>query len=127
MTTTFNVPQRLERRRRELAMTFPALSHRSGVSEPTIKRMLGGKAEDASFAKVKAVAIALGVSIQFGETDPEELRRNQAMKKAEAVARLVQGTSALESQAVDEQTVKRLVERTYHELLAGSSRRLWSA
>ena len=51
----------------------------------------------------------------------------QARKKAEQVARLVQGTSALESQAVDAKTYKRLVEKTYHELLAGSRRRLWSA
>lgn len=43
-----------------------------------------------------------------------------------AVARLVQGTNALEAQAVDDAEYRRLVERTYHELLARSRRRLWA-
>jgi hypothetical protein len=53
------------------------------------------------------------------------LLRAQARAKAEEVARLVQGTSALESQAVDADAYRRLVERSYHELMAGSRRRLW--
>ncbi len=39
---------------------------------------------------------------------------------------MVQGTSALESQAVDAATYQRLIEKSVHELLAGSPRRLWS-
>ena len=108
-------------------MSFPALAQRSGVSAPTVKRILGGHDSGASFANVAAVAAALGVSLTFDESDPDEVCRRQARLKAAQVARLVQGTSALESQAVDTPTYERLVERTYHELLAGSRRRLWSA
>ena len=39
---------------------------------------------------------------------------------------MVQATSALEGQAVGEQAYQAMVERTYHELLAGSNHRLWS-
>jgi hypothetical protein len=60
-----------------------------------------------------------------GAVDVDEVLRQQARKKAEVVARLVQGTSALEDQAVDAATFARLVERTYHEMLAGSRRALW--
>lgn len=118
----------LNARRRRLGMTFGALARRSGVSEPTVKRILGGKsAAAASFGNVAAIAEALGCSLELGQIDVDEMREQEARKKAERIARLVQGSSALESQAVDEQTLRRLVERSYHELLAGPSRRLWSA
>lgn len=127
MISTFPIPvDRLVSRRKALGMSFTMLAARSGVSEPTVKRILGGHAAAASFANVAAVAQALGVSLEFGESDIDELRREQARKKAEHIARLVQGTSALESQAVDPETYRRLVEKSYHELLAGPNRRLWS-
>jgi transcriptional regulator with XRE-family HTH domain len=107
-------------------MSFAVVAARSGVSEPTVKRILGGQIGEASFANVVAIAEALGASLSMSETDPDEMRRLQAHRKAEQVARLVQGTSALESQAVDAESYKRLVERSFHELLAGSKRRLWS-
>ena len=128
MTTTLSISiDRLTSRRKALGMSFASLAARSRVSEPTVKRILGGHFAEASFANVAAVAEALGSSLGLNETDPEELRRQQARRKAEEVARLVQGTSALESQAVDAQTYNRLIEKSYHELLAGSKRRLWSA
>jgi hypothetical protein len=42
------------------------------------------------------------------------------------VARLVQGTSALESQAVGKDTYKRMVEKSFREILAGPKRKLWA-
>jgi len=38
----------------------------------------------------------------------------------------VQGTAGLEGQAVDEKAVESMVEQTTQELLAGSTRKLWS-
>lgn len=108
-------------------MSFRILARRSGVSEPTVKRILGGQLGDASFANVAAVAAALGVSFGLKETDTDELCSQQARLKAQQIARLVQGTSALESQAVDSTTYNRLVDKSFHEFLAGSRRRLWSA
>ncbi|MBX3402828.1 MAG: helix-turn-helix domain-containing protein [Phycisphaeraceae bacterium] len=113
-------------RRRALGMSHAVVAARSGVAEPTVKRILGGQMAAASFGTVVAIAEALGVSLGAIEVDPEELRRRQARRKAEQIARLVQGTSALEGQAVDPESFNRLVERSYHELLAGSNRRLWS-
>ncbi len=113
-------------RRRRLGMTHTALAARSGVAEPTVKRILGGRGGGASFANVAAIAAALGVTVRFGESDPDDMRREQAHKKAERIARMVQATSALEAQAVDAKTFRRLVERTRRELLTGPRRRLWS-
>jgi len=116
----------LDRRRRELGLTFAALSSRSGVSEPTVKRILGGRLGEASFTHVVAIARALGSPISADPQDVDEMVREQARRKAEGIARLVQGTSALEAQAVDDAEYRRLVDRSYHELLAGSRRRLWA-
>jgi len=107
-------------------MSYSVVSSRSGVSQPTVKRIFGGHIAEASFANVMAVANALGASLDVAETDPDELCRRQARRKAEQVARLVQGTSALESQAVDANSYSRLVEKSYHQLLAGSKRKLWA-
>jgi transcriptional regulator with XRE-family HTH domain len=107
-------------------MSHATVAARSGVSEPTVKRILGGQLAEASFANVVAIAEALGMTVGLGETDAEELCRQQARRKAEQIARLVQGTSALESQAVDQAAYERLVERSFHELMAGSRRRLWA-
>ena len=116
----------LDRRRRELGLTFAALSSRSGVSEPTVKRILGGRLGEASFTHVVAIARALGSPISADPQDVDEMVREQARRKAEGIARLVQGTSALEAQAVDDAEYRRLVDRSFHELLAGSRRRLWA-
>ena len=112
-------------RRRQLGMSHAALAAQSGVSEPTVKRILGGKLAEASFENVRAVAEALGVTLAVQEIDVDELRRRQARGKAERLVRYVQGNSALEGQGVDDATRERLVERTYHELMAGSGRGLW--
>ena len=128
MSATPDIPvDRLNRRREALGMSHAVLAQRSGVSEAAVKRILGGRAPEASYARVTAIASVLGVGVGVAEVAEDEKLRQQARAKAERVARLVQGTSALESQAVDRGTYERLVERSYHELLAGSRRRLWSA
>lgn len=118
--------ERLNRRRKSLGMSHSVVAARSGVSEPSVKRILGGRISEASFANVVAIAEALGVSLGVQEVESEEWCRQQARRKAEHVARLVQGTSALEGQAVDPMVYDQLVDRSYHQLMAGSRRRLWS-
>jgi transcriptional regulator with XRE-family HTH domain len=121
-----NPAHRLSDLRSALGMSYSVLAARSGVSEPTVKRILGGRLQEASYANVSAIAAALGAPLGLGQADPDELCRQEARRKAERIARLVQGTSALENQAVDRASYDRLVERSYHELLAGSRRKLWS-
>lgn len=59
--------------------------------------------------------------------DIDEYRKQAAREKAVRIAKMVQGTSALEAQAVSSDQYERLIDRSYHELLSGSPRRLWSA
>jgi transcriptional regulator with XRE-family HTH domain len=118
----------MERRRKALRMSRPALALRSGVSLPTVNRILGDAVLHATFANVMAVAAALGMEFELKTTiDEQDFAEEQAQAKAELIARMVQGTSALESQAVDPDTYRQIVRQTVHDLMAGPRRRLWSA
>ena len=116
----------LDERRRELGLSYELLSKRCGVSRPTVHRILSGRHAAASFATIVAIAETLGLRLRFdSKVDAHELRRQQAERKAKKLVALVQGTSGLEGQAVDEKAIKSMVEQTTRELLAGPKRKLW--
>jgi transcriptional regulator with XRE-family HTH domain len=106
-------------------MSCQLLALRSGVSLPTVQRILRDGGEHTTFATLKAVARALGMDFELRSSDEQAFAERQAQTKAEAIARMVQGTSALESQAVDSDTYRQMVSQTAHELMAGPRRRLW--
>jgi transcriptional regulator with XRE-family HTH domain len=117
---------KLDQRRRMLGMTYSALSKRSGVSVPTLVRILSGSQSAASFAAVVAVANALGMDVEISQiARAERFREQQAKTKASRLIETLQGTSSLEEQGLDGDTIEDMKRRTVHELLAGSSRRLW--
>ena len=117
----------LDQRRRDLGLSYDLLSKRCGVSRPTVQRILSGRQTAASFSNILAIAESLGLALRFdSEVAPHKLKREQAEQKAKRLVALVQGTSGLEGQAVDRETVESMVEQTTHELLTGSARRLWS-
>ncbi len=134
ITTQFGA---LDLRRRELGISYSALADLSGVSQPALQRLLTGKVEAPALTSVAAVARVLGMgairilddgSIKFDPAvSAQALRERQARKKAAWLVGMVQGTSALEGQAVSNADYQAMVESTYHELLSGSNHRLWSS
>ena len=117
----------LDQRRRDLGLSYDLLSKRCGVSRPTVQRILSGRQTAASFSNILAIADALGLAIRFdSQIAPHKLKREQAERKAKRLVALVQGTSGLEGQAVDRETVESMVADTTRELLSGSARKLWS-
>jgi transcriptional regulator with XRE-family HTH domain len=124
MTRSSLVAELVERRR-ALGMSYAVLAARSGISTHAARRVLCG--ESTSDENVRKVAEALGCDIGRDERESvETLLRTQAARKAERLVSLVQGTSALEGQAVGAAGRRRMVERTIEELLSGPRRRLWS-
>jgi len=123
-TQRLNPVDRLHRQFKASGMTYPVLADRSGVPIATLKRIFANNSTKASLVHVLAIADALGFSLDLNETT--NVRKNQARKKARRIVGIVQGTSALESQGLDEEQIKGMIERTMHELLAGSNRKLWS-
>lgn len=115
----------LDARRRALGMTFPALARRSGVSEPTVKRICGPGLARASWEHVVRVARALGLSPGLQFKAEEEMLDEQALIQARRIASMVQSTSGLEAQAVRPADLQRLIQLSYTELRNGPRRRLW--
>jgi transcriptional regulator with XRE-family HTH domain len=108
------------------------LARRAGVSLPTVRRLLSGRWERARTDVVAAIATALGVEVRLSDspsvheaTDVLAFRGAQARAKAKRLARLVQGTMALEAEAVSARVLEEIEERNVHALLAGPGRRLW--
>jgi len=122
----------LESRRNRLGISKADLSRRAGVSLPTIHRILSGRDGRARSDILSAVAAALGVEVRLSDSPymhesskVSAFRRDQARSKARHLARLVQGTMALEAEAVGTDVLEEMVEYNVHALLAGPGRRLW--
>jgi transcriptional regulator with XRE-family HTH domain len=133
MISYMDLLRQLEQRRIELGMPRKALSRRTGVSLPTVNRILSGKDQNPQLRNLEAIARALAVAIRLGATvgvdpveDAFEIRKKQATEKAQKIVRMVQGTMGLEAQGVGVAAQHQMIEQTVCELLAGSSRRLWS-
>src|SRR5262249_17819282 len=126
-TKVLNHLRNLNARRQQLGMSYAALANRSGIPIGTIKRILAGRESGASFFNVVAIAEALGIHVEFDRNSGiEELLEKQAQKQAERVVALTQGTSRLEGQGMDPETLRRLIRQTAREFLTGSKRKLWS-
>ena len=118
----------LNKRRRRLGMSRADVARLSGVSVPTVQRILGKQDHDATLSNLLAIAEALGLGLDIRpDAKVAALREQQARRKAERLVGMVQGSSALEGQAVDQDTYERMVKQTVHELLAGPNRKLWAA
>jgi transcriptional regulator with XRE-family HTH domain len=108
-------------------MSCQLLALRSGVSLPTVQRILRDGGEHTTYANLMAVARALGMDFELISTvDEQTFKERQAETKAKVIVSMVQGTSALESQGVDSDTYQQMVKQTVHELMAGPSRKLWN-
>lgn len=105
-------------------MSMAALARRSGVSLPTVQRILSGNHSTASFASVLAISDALGVEIEM--KSDREFTKQVATEKARRLVGAVQATSALEGQAVEPHKLSELIDSTVHTLMAGSRRKLWA-
>lgn len=113
--------------RNKLGISYPVLARMSGMSTPTVTRILSGKQSSAHFDHMLALADALGMDLQARViTHASTLLQERAREKARQIVQLVQGTSSLEAQSVDEETLQGMIQKTVHELLAGSPRNLWA-
>lgn len=134
MRSAFVFPfAKLESRRQRLGITKAGVATRAGVSLPTVNRIFGGKEPSPTLGNLQAIATSLGLVIQIGASveiqepqDAHEFRKARAFSKARRLVGLIQGTMALESQAVDSKTLDQMIEQTAFELLTGPSSRLWN-
>src|SRR4051812_46470837 len=118
MVAQQTVLTQLDQRRKDLGMSRSALARRTGLGLRTIQRVLAGADDRASLRTVTKIAEALGVSIRLDGADLNAARLHQARRKARRLVALVQGSMALEAQAVESSTVREMTQRTVRDLLA---------
>lgn len=118
--------QRLQGRRKTLGMTYVTLAKRSGVSVATVERALSSRPYKVGLEDALAIASALGMNMELQEdADPVDMVRRQAEIKAHKLVDMVQGTSLLEAQGIEDEQRQLMIQETTLQLLNSPRRRLW--
>lgn len=115
----------LRQRRSDLRMPISALSERANTSVSTVKRVLGGDAS-VSYSTLCRIAQAMGASFEINVRSSKSMIKEQARRKSRIVAQMVQGTSAMEAQAVDKETLDRIAQTAEAELIKRLGGILWT-
>ena len=114
-------------RKEHLNITIENLAKLSGIGIRTINRLL--KNEDVKLSTVEAVTNVLGLDFAGNEQiSLEELQKQRAKQKALYLASIVQGTSALEMQGLEDESINKIVAMYENEFLYGNYKdTLWVA
>ena len=114
-------------RKEQLGITIENLAKLSGVGVRTINRLL--KNEDVKLSTIEAVTNLLGLDFAGNEQiSLKELEKQRAKEKALYLASIVQGTSALEMQGLEDDGIKKIVSMYENEFLYGNYKdTLWVA
>ena len=115
------------KRKQQLNITIENLAKLSGVSVRTMNRVL--KNEDVKLSTIEQVTNFLGLDFAGNEQVPLELlKERRAHEKALFLASIVQGTSALEMQGLDDDGINSIIATYEKEFLIGSYQdTLWVA
>jgi len=119
--------KKVSNRRKQLKITIENLAKLSNLSIRTINRLLAG--DDIQISTIEKITNTLGLDFAGNETiSLKKLKEQRAKQKAIFLASLVQSTSALEKQGLDENSLNRLIFWFEKELLNGEYKNsLWVA
>lgn len=114
-------------RKEQLGITVDNFAKLSGVSVRTINRLL--KNEDVKLSTIEHITNFLGLDFAGNELVPLSiLKKHRAHEKALFLASIVQGTSTMEMQGVDDECLNRIIKTYEKEFLSGGYQdTLWVA
>ncbi|MBU0632583.1 hypothetical protein KKA17_08050 [bacterium] len=114
-------------RKKQLNITVENLSKLSSVSVRTINRVLNN--EDVKLSTIEHITNFLGLDFAGNEQlSLEQLKKQRAHEKAIYLASLVQSTSALEMQGLDDENLNNIISMYEKEFLNGAYKNtLWVA
>jgi len=118
---------KLEVRKNQLNITLENIAKLSGLGLRTVNRFFAG--ENVKLNTLEKLTNLLGLDFSGNEElNLSELQEQRAIIKAEFMASLVQTTSALEEQGLDEENLNRLINNFKKQFLDGDYQdRLWVA
>jgi len=114
-------------RKEQLSITIENLAKLSGLGVRTVNRVLAN--EDVKLSTIESITNLLGLDFAGNEILAlDELKKQRAKEKAIFMASLVQSTSALEMQGLDEENANNIISMYEKEFLDGEYKHtLWIA
>ncbi|MCT7645403.1 hypothetical protein [Aliarcobacter butzleri] len=125
--TRLELIQKIENRKKQININIENLAKLSNLGIRTINRFFAG--EDVKLSTIERITNLLGLDFAGNEVVPlTQLQKQRAKEKALFMASLVQSTSALEVQGLEEDSLNKIIDKFEKEFLQGQYKnRLWVA
>jgi transcriptional regulator with XRE-family HTH domain len=127
MMTRLELIQKIKNRKKQINITIENLAKLSNLGVRTVNRFFVG--EDVKLSTIERITNLLGLDFAGNEVIPlNQLQKQRAKEKALFMASLVQSTSALEVQGLEEDSLDKIIHKFEKEFLQGQYKnRLWVA
>ncbi len=125
--TRLELIQKIENRKKQINISIENLAKLSNLGVRTVNRFFAG--DDVKLSTVERLTNLLGLDFAGNEVVPlNQLQKQRAKEKALFMASLVQSTSALEVQGLEEDSLNKIIDKLEKEFLQGQYKnRLWVA
>ena len=125
--TRLELIQKIENRKKQINISIENLAKLSNLGVRTVNRFFAG--DDVKLSTIERLTNLLGLDFAGNEVIPlNQLQKQRAKEKALFMASLVQSTSALEVQGLEEDTLNKIIDKFEKEFLQGQYKnRLWVA
>jgi len=125
--TRLELINKIQTRKKQLNITIENLAKLSSTGVRTLNRLLAG--DDVKISTIEKITNLLGLDFAGNEiVSLKELQKQRAKEKALFLASIVQGTSALEMQGLEDDSLNKIIASYEKEFLSGSYQdTLWVA
>ena len=125
--TRENLVQKVSQRKQDINITLDNISKLSGLGNRTVNRFFAG--EDVKISTVEKITNLLGLDFAGSEVvTVDKLKDNRANQNALYIVGLVQDTSALEMQGLENKELNILIAETKEQFLSGDYKKnLWAS
>ncbi|MFY4767518.1 hypothetical protein ACOTV5_02670 [Aliarcobacter butzleri] len=125
--TRLELIQKIENRKKQININIENLAKLSNLGVRTVNRFFAG--DDVKLSTIERITNLLGLDFAGNEVIPlTQLQKQRAKEKALFMASLVQSTSALEVQGLEEDSLNKIIDKFEKEFLQGQYKnRLWVA
>ena len=125
--TRLELIRKIENRKKQINISIENLAKLSNLGVRTVNRFFAG--DDVKLSTIERLTNLLGLDFAGNEVIPlNQLQKQRAKEKALFMASLVQSTSALEVQGLEEDSLNKIIDKFEKEFLQGQYKnRLWIA
>jgi len=119
--------ERVKVRKEQIGLTLDNISKLSQLGNRTITRFFSG--EDVKLSTLEKITTIMGLDFAGNEIiDIKTLKEQRAKEKAIYIISLVQDTSALEMQGLENEVIEALIQDTKEQFLTGVyQKNLWAS